>query len=552
MTTEEHKPQKSEGQEMPGQKDEADRTRRAFLANLRHELRTPLNAIIGYSEMVIEDAEDLDHADFMPDLQKIHVAGEQLLALVNDILDPAKIEVGLLDLDLETLGANLRYELRTPLNDVIGYSEMLLEDAEDAGKKEFLPDLRRIHTAAERFLALINDIVKFVKSEDGEIDTELKTSGTAAMAWDVVRTIRPLEEDVTVTLEDQGSLLVVDDNEMNRDLLSRHLERQNYTVMTAENGRQALEMIKTQSFDLVLLDIMMPKMNGYQVLEILKSDEALRDIPVIMISALDEMDSVVRCIEMGAEDYLPKPFNPVLLKARIGASLEKKRFHDREQAYLKQLQIEQEKSERLLLNILPKLIADRLKQGENTIVDNYTEVTVLFADIVGFTKLSARISPNELVILLNEIFSTFDRLAEHHSLEKIKTIGDAYMVVGGLPTPRLDHAEAVAEMALDMHKGIARFNEQHDKALSIRIGVHTGPVVAGVIGTRKFSYDLWGDTVNTASRMESHGVVDGIQVTEATYQRLQDKYLFEERGVIDVKGKGEMKTYLLIGRKKIL
>jgi adenylate cyclase len=345
-----------------------------------------------------------------------------------------------------------------------------------------------------------------------------------------------------------GHILVVDDNRVNRLKLSRGLEQQGYTVALAENGQRALEMIQAQSFDLVLLDIVMPKMNGYQVLERMKRCSALRDIPVIVVSALDEMEGVVRCIEMGAEDYLPKPFDPVLLKARIGACLEKKWLRDQEHAYLEQLQMEQEKSERLLLNILPKPIADRLKQGQSVIADSFDDVTVLFADIVDFTRLSAQMSPTELVVLLNEIFSTFDRLAEQHGLEKIKTIGDAYMVVGGLPTPRPDHAEAIAEMALDMQKEI-QFKAENGEPLRIRIGIHTGPVVAGIIGTRKFSYDLWGDTVNTASRMESHGLSGGIQVTATTYECLRDKYLFEKRGMIQVKSKGEMMTYLLLGRK---
>lgn len=345
-----------------------------------------------------------------------------------------------------------------------------------------------------------------------------------------------------------GHMLVVDDNRMNRLKLSRLLEQQGHTVALAENGQQAMEMIRAHSFDLVVLDIVMPKMNGYQVLEGMKRCSALRDIPVIVISALDEMESAVRCIEMGAEDYLPKPFDPVLLKARIGACLEKKWLRDQEQAYLGQLQMEQEKSERLLLNILPKPIADRLKQGQRVIADSFSEVTVLFADIVDFTRLSAQMSPTELVALLNEIFSTFDRLAQQHALEKIKTIGDAYMVVGGLPTPRQDHAEAIAEMALDMQREI-QFKVENGEPIRIRIGIHTGPVVAGVIGTRKFSYDLWGDTVNTASRMESHGLSGGIQVTATTYERLRDKYLFKKRGMIQVKSKGEMMTFLLLGRK---
>jgi urea transport system substrate-binding protein len=213
------------------------------------------------------------------------------------------------------------------------------------------------------------------------------------------------------------------------------------------------------------------------------------------------------------------------------------------------LRYQQECTEELLLNILPSPIAQRLKLAESTIADSFAEVTVLFADLVDFTEFSARVHPTQLVELLNKIFSQFDRLAEKHGLEKIKTIGDAYMVVGGLPTPKPDHPEAIAEMALDMQQEITRFKRDNGEPMNLRIGINTGPVVAGVIGMKKFTYDLWGDTVNVASRMESQGVAGGIQVTAATYERLKDKYLFEERGATFVKGKGEMITYWLIGRK---
>ena len=216
---------------------------------------------------------------------------------------------------------------------------------------------------------------------------------------------------------------------------------------------------------------------------------------------------------------------------------------------LKELKAEREKAEQLLLNILPQPIANRLKKEERTIADSFNEATVLFADIVGFTNLSAHTPPVELVNLLNQIFSAFDRLAEQHGLEKIKTIGDAYMVVGGIPTPGSDRAQAVAEMAIDMLKEIQQFNALNHAEFNMRIGINTGPVVAGVIGLKKFIYDLWGDTVNIASRMESQGIPGCIQVTDATYERLKDKYEFEQRGVIQVKGKGEMMTYLLLGRK---
>ncbi len=298
-----------------------------FLTNLRHELRTPLNAVIGYSEMLLEDAKDEGPEDLILNLQKVHAAGQELLTLVNDILDPAQIAK--LDVDPQPLGITLRHELLMPVNALIGHSEMLLEDAKDKGGEDLIPDLQKIHTAAERFLALINDIISSPKIKAGMTDSGLEN------AQDAVTAMRSLKDKADSVSANQGHLLVVDDNEMNRDLLSRHLERQGHAVAVAENGCQALEMIKKHSFDLVLLDIMMPEMNGYQVLQRLKADNTWRDIPVIMISALDEIDSVVRCIEMGAEDYLPKPFDPVLLKARIGACLEKKRLRDQEVKYLR-------------------------------------------------------------------------------------------------------------------------------------------------------------------------------------------------------------------------
>ncbi len=224
--------------------------------------------------------------------------------------------------------------------------------------------------------------------------------------------------------------------------------------------------------------------------------------------------------------------------------LKKKEFRAK-----RELEISQEQSERLLLNILPAVIAKQLKNQPTTIADSFYAVTVLFADIVGFTELSSHTSPPELVELLNQIFCLFDELAEIHGIEKIKTIGDAYMAVAGLPHYRSDHALAIANMALDMQKSVIEFNKGNNLSFQIRVGISTGPVVAGVIGLKKFAYDLWGDTVNTASRMESHGIPDHIQICEATYELLKDKYLLEKRGLIKIKGKGEMVTYLLHERK---
>ncbi|HEY6709393.1 MAG TPA: adenylate/guanylate cyclase domain-containing protein [Actinomycetota bacterium] len=212
------------------------------------------------------------------------------------------------------------------------------------------------------------------------------------------------------------------------------------------------------------------------------------------------------------------------------------------------LQAEQARSEGLLLNVLPAPIAARLKQGEAVIADRFPEVTVLFADLVDFTASSDRSSPERVVQVLADLFTAFDRLVARHGLEKIKTVGDAYMVAGGLPEPRPDHAEAVAEMAMALREEAGRHLDPAGRPLQVRIGIASGPVVAGVIGTAKFSYDLWGDTVNMASRMESTGVPGCIQVTEATYRRLRGRYRFQRRGPVQVKGKGELVTWFLVGR----
>lgn len=211
------------------------------------------------------------------------------------------------------------------------------------------------------------------------------------------------------------------------------------------------------------------------------------------------------------------------------------------------LREEQLKSDKLLLNILPESVADRLKKGEETISDGYLEATVLFADIVGFTSLSEELIPVELVAYLNRVFSCFDDLVKIHGLEKIKTIGDGYMVAGGVPEQRLDHADAIASLALDMMKVFQRDNNEISRGLQLRIGIDSGSLVAGVIGKQKFAYDMWGSTVTTASRMESHGSPGMIQVTGSIYQRLKGRYQFQYRGLIEVRGIGQMETWFLTG-----
>jgi adenylate cyclase len=217
---------------------------------------------------------------------------------------------------------------------------------------------------------------------------------------------------------------------------------------------------------------------------------------------------------------------------------------------LRDLRHEQERAESLLLNILPGSIAERLKASPERIADHFAAASVLFADVVDFTPRSESLPPAEVVGLLDRLFSHFDALAGRHGLEKIKTIGDAYMVASGVPLPRPDHAQALASLALDMVDAMRPGGAVGDLRLQLRIGINSGPVVAGVIGRKRFLYDLWGDAVNTASRMESHGTAGDIQITRATYELVKDDFVCEPRGTVTVKGKGEMETWYLIGRKR--
>ena len=351
-------------------------------------------------------------------------------------------------------------------------------------------------------------------------------------------------------------VLVVDDSRTLRMLLIRELNSIGIIKITeAVNGQDAMDKIHAVQFDLMLIDMEMPELDGLEVLKILKADPSLRNLPVIVISGADQFDKTVECIQIGAEDYLPKPFNAILLRARVFSSLEKKRLRDIDQGRIVELQkekellsLEQMKTDKLMLNILPKPIADRLKRGESNIAGNYPEVTVLFSDLVGFTKMSSQKSAGDLVKLLNDLFSRFDRRAESLGLEKIKTIGDAYMAVGGLPIPRSDHADICAEMALGMFDDLTEFNKQYGAELAMRIGLNTGPVVAGVIGFTKFSYDLWGNTVNTASRMESTSISGRIQMSTSTRDHLSSSFIIEERELMECKGLGLIMTYFLNGK----
>lgn len=342
------------------------------------------------------------------------------------------------------------------------------------------------------------------------------------------------------------TILVVDDLDDNVALLVELLEERGLENMeTASDGKKAVEILEGDtSIDLVLLDINMPNMNGHEVLSYIKKRDHLASIPVIMVSAIDELSSVIRCIENGAEDYLTKPLVETLFEARVHASLERKYLRDKEAELFEQIRLEQQRAEQILYQVLPRSVADRLRQGENNIAEVMDDVTVVFASLVGFAELSSEVDPDRLVSVLTQIFGGFNELVERFRLEQIKTIGNACMVVGGIPPNTEGHAERCMEFALEAIRFVGRYNEEYQFNLRLRVGICAGPVVAGVIGQTRYTYDLWGETVNLASRMESLGLPDTIQVTEETFVRLASKFKFSPRGKIEVKGKGFMDTFL--------
>jgi len=353
----------------------------------------------------------------------------------------------------------------------------------------------------------------------------------------------------------KANLLIVDDQAANVLLLERILRTAGYTSITSTNNAQEVyQLHKENNYDLILLDLHMPIMDGFQVMESLREIETSGYLPVLVITAQHE--EKLRALKSGARDFISKPFNLAEVLVRVQNLLEVRFLNLQTNNLFEQVVAEQKVSERLLNNVLPEVIVKRLKNQPEFRVDNFSkviadtfpEVTVLFADIVGFTKFTETVSARVLVDVLNEIFTKFDNITDRRGLEKIKTIGDSYMAAAGLPIPMPNHAEQAAHAAFDMLEVMEKFNKENDYKFEIRVGMNSGSVVAGVIGVRKFLYDIWGDVVNTASRMESQGVPGKIQITGSTQLRLGEIFVTQNMGYKDIVGKGAMNTWFLVNR----
>ena len=509
--------------------------RRAFLAQLQHDLRTPAAAIVGYSELLA--AEFPQAPEVEPELIKLLGTGEALIRAIDGLLTRPDVDE---HTERPADGAHIYNELSAYLQSILGSAEALVASLNAAEDDALHASLQIIHCCQE--LAITAGEVG-ARLAAGPLQGEMPGKKVdSRLARSVVKTLRTSGS----TAEAEGAtVLLADDDSASRDLMTRRLRRWGCKVDVACDGLEALVKLQAGQYDLVLLDIIMPSMNGYEVLEALRDDDVLKHTPVLVMSAFDDVDSITRCVQLGADDYLPKGTNAELISARITASLDRKRLRDREQLYLEQLNLERERSDALLNSILPSSIAARLKAGEEVIANSFGAATVLFADIVGFTHFSASQSPEAVVSQLNELFMTFDEVVARHGGEKIKTIGDAYMAAAGLPVACDDHADIVASVALDMLLAFDDHRRRDNAFEALRIGIHSGPVAAGVLGKSRFMYDLWGDTVNVASRMQSMAFPGTIQISAETHTRLRERFVTRERGVVQVKGRGPMQTFWL-------
>ncbi|QEN03958.1 adenylate/guanylate cyclase domain-containing response regulator [Thiospirochaeta perfilievii] len=337
---------------------------------------------------------------------------------------------------------------------------------------------------------------------------------------------------------EKSRILIVDDVEENLKVLTETLTQQGFHPLQAKSGERAIQIAKKAKPDLILLDIQMPGMDGFETISILKNDLETVDIPVIFISALNQIEDKVKGFKSGAVDYVSKPFQKEEVIARVTTHLKLR-------TALKDIEVEREKSEKLLQNVLPLSVANELKETGVSLPQNFKDVSVLFSDIVNFTKYSGELDPITLISELNTMFTKFDDIMENNGCERIKTIGDAYLGICGVPNHTSNHAYKISKAATQMINYIEDYNKSSEYKWEVRIGIHSGDIVGGIVGKKKYIYDIFGDTVNIASRMESNSKPMCINISEDTFNRVKDSFNCNKREPLEVKGKGLTNMYFI-------
>ena len=491
-------------------------------ALVREQLLAPANAILAYGQLLADRAPSGSReAGYLVRIVNSARQVNERLALAGAALNAGEDDLPLL--------RRLRHDLRSPLGAIKGFAELLLEDGADLPGE----DLARMVECVAEILRRVDELGAGAGTDTGTSEIAAALAATADALPSTAAGSAGPRPGRSTTMRTIGSC-------------STTFWTQPATRSPWPNpARQGWRFLARQPADLVLLDLLMPAMNGLEVLLALRRRPALAEIPVLVLSGVDHAEMTGQCLAAGAQDFIRKPFDTAILRARVAAALERKRLRDRERHYLAQLDAEKRRAEALLANILPAAVIARLAKGERTIADRIEPVTVLFADIVGFTRIAARLSPIRLVADLDQLVSAFDALAVELGVEKIKTVGDAYLAVAGVPETRLDHAQAAAELALRMIEAATAIAPGLGADYRLRVGLHSGPVLAGVIGRRKFSYDVWGDTVNIAARLQQLAAPATVTLSEATRAILPSPYRTEPLGEVELRGRGRFATFRL-------
>jgi adenylate cyclase len=514
-------------------KKEVQTNQHALSARLIQRLAGPAETILGFQTLIVAALKRDSQSESLDDARTILAAAHSLDEMIKRLLSPeGQKTVEHID------DATLRHELRTPINAILGYSELMLEEAAGQLDPTIENDIRIVITECGRVLEQLDGLVDFSR---GDIDAVGVETDDADIAASLAHT---LSDTAAPSNSLAGRILVIDDIEANRELMRRVLTNRGHVATTAASAREALDLLETNDFEVALVDILMPDMNGIDLLALLKGNPRWRNMAVVMVTGLKDIQAVVKCISAGAEDYLQKPVDPVLLFARVESCLEKVRWNERERKFLAQIEFEKSRADTLLLSMLPEKVIKRLAAGEKVIADRFDNTTIIFADIVDFTPMVARTDPVKLVSLLHDLFSAFDTLADQFGIEKIKTLGDAYMAVAGVPEPQHDHADRALEFARSLIKVMSK-DFGAEMPIEIRIGLNSGPVIGGLIGQKRFVYDVWGETVNLASRLENSGDTGRIQISHSTLNALLIKPADAMARVKKIKGVGEIETFIL-------
>lgn len=513
--------------------EDVQTNQQALSARIAQRLAGPAETILGFQTLIVSALQKDGQSGSLEDARRVLEAAQSLEDMIKTLLSPEGQKAG------EHIDdATLRHDLRTPINAILGYSELILDEAAGQLDPTIENDIRTVLTECGRVLDQLDGLVDFSR---GDIDAVGVENGDADIAAALANTLSHTTERKSARA---GRILVIDDIEANRELMRRNLTNRGHIATTASSAREALDLLETNDFEVALVDILMPDMNGIDLLGHLKENPRWRKMAVVMVTGLKDIQAVVKCISAGAEDYLQKPVDPVLLFARVESCLEQVRWNDRERQFLAQIESEKARADSLLLSMLPEMVIKRLAAGETVIADRFENTTIIFADIVDFTPMVARTDPVKLVSLLHDLFSAFDTLADQFGIEKIKTLGDAYMAVAGVPEPQHDHADRALEFA----RGLINIMLDDFGAgtpLEIRVGLNSGPVIGGLIGQKRFVYDVWGETVNLASRLESSGHTGRIQISHSTLSALSFKPANATAKSTVIKGVGEIETFLL-------